>query len=148
VLYQRSLFTGLIGHSTFHDIVSNIDMVSCSSSTTTTDNTTTTATTTTIPMLSQRSLFTVLIGHSTFDDIVGILSVAVMVAVTLWSVAWHSGNALCRINEVTLRRAQLVLGWVTVCGQVNHLGMKPASYVDSASYLPWDGIMSITIWAE
>jgi len=30
MLYQRSLFTGLIGHSTFHDVVSNIDMVSCS----------------------------------------------------------------------------------------------------------------------
>jgi len=27
------------------------------------------------------------------------------------------------INEVTLRRARLVLGWVTVCGRVNHLGM-------------------------
>ena len=33
-----------------------------------------------------------------------------------------SGNALCRINEVTLRRARLVLGWVTVYEQV-----KPAS---------------------
>ena len=29
-------------------------------------------------------------------------------------VAWHSGNALCRINEVTLWWARLVLGWVTV----------------------------------
>ena len=36
-----------------------------------------------------------------------------------WLVAWHSGNALCRINEVALRRARLVLGWVTVYGQVN-----------------------------
>jgi len=27
----------------------------------------------------------------------------------------------------TLRRARLVLGWVTVYGQVNHLGRKPAS---------------------
>jgi len=42
-------------------------------------------------------------------------------------VAWRSGNALCRINEVALRRARLVLGWVTVYGQVNHLGPKPAS---------------------
>ena len=32
-------------------------------------------------------------------------------------------NALFAINEVTLRRARLLLGWVTVCGQVNHLGM-------------------------
>jgi len=42
-------------------------------------------------------------------------------------VAWRNSNALCRINEVTLRRAQLVLGWVTVYGKVNHLGTKPAS---------------------
>jgi len=38
-------------------------------------------------------------------------------------VAWHSGNALCPINEVALHRAGLVLGWVAVYGQVNHLGM-------------------------
>jgi len=38
-------------------------------------------------------------------------------------VAWRSGNALCLINEVNLRRAQLVLGWMTACRQVNHLGM-------------------------
>jgi len=30
-------------------------------------------------------------------------------------------------NEVTLRRARLVLRWLTACGQVNHLGAKPAS---------------------
>jgi len=28
-----------------------------------------------------------------------------------------------RINEVNQRRARLVLGWVTVCRWVNHLGM-------------------------
>jgi len=38
-------------------------------------------------------------------------------------VVWHRGNAFHPINEVTLRRAGLVLWWVTVCGQVNHLGM-------------------------
>jgi len=38
-------------------------------------------------------------------------------------VAWLSGNALVLINVVTLRRARLILGWVTVCGQVYHLGM-------------------------
>jgi len=43
------------------------------------------------------------------------------------SVAWRSGNALCRINEVALRRARLVLGWVTVYGQVNDFSTKPAS---------------------
>jgi len=36
-------------------------------------------------------------------------------------VAWRSGNAFHLINEVTLRRARLVLGWVTACWQVNHL---------------------------
>jgi len=36
----------------------------------------------------------------------------------VWLVAWRSGNALCRINQVALRRARLVLGWVTVYGQV------------------------------
>ena len=40
-----------------------------------------------------------------------------------WLVAWVTGNALVSINEVTLSRARLVLGWVTVCERVNHLGM-------------------------
>ena len=40
-----------------------------------------------------------------------------------WLVAWLSGNALVSINEVNLRRARLVLGWVTVCERANHLGM-------------------------
>jgi len=31
-------------------------------------------------------------------------------------VAWRSGNAFYQINEVTLCRTWLVLGWVTVCG--------------------------------
>jgi len=39
------------------------------------------------------------------------------------AVAWRSGNMFHSINKVTLRRAGLVLGWVTACGQVNHLGM-------------------------
>jgi len=29
--------------------------------------------------------------------------------------AWLSGSALVSINGVTLRRARLILGWVTVC---------------------------------
>jgi len=33
------------------------------------------------------------------------------------------GNVVGRINEVNQRRAQLVLGWVTVCRRVNHLCM-------------------------
>jgi len=35
-----------------------------------------------------------------------------------------SGNALVSINVVLLRRARLVLGWVTVCERVNHLGSR------------------------
>jgi len=35
----------------------------------------------------------------------------------------QSGNAFHPINEVTLHRAELVMGLVTACGQVNHLGM-------------------------
>jgi len=31
--------------------------------------------------------------------------------------AWRSGNVVGRINKVTLRRARLVLGWVTVFGR-------------------------------
>jgi len=42
-------------------------------------------------------------------------------------VAWRNGNAFHSINGVTLRRARLVLGWATACGQVNHLGMQPAA---------------------
>jgi len=38
-------------------------------------------------------------------------------------VVWLSGNVFDSINEVTLCRAQLVLGWVTARGQVNHLDM-------------------------
>jgi len=33
------------------------------------------------------------------------------------------GNALVSINVVTLRRARLVRGWVTVFGRVNYLGI-------------------------
>jgi len=38
-------------------------------------------------------------------------------------VAWHGGNEFYLINEVNLHGVRLVLGWVTACGQVNHLGM-------------------------
>ena len=54
-------------------------------------------------------------------------------------------NALVAINEVTLRQARLGLGWLTVCGQVNHLDMY---YVTShpgqlsLAFPPWVGAMS------
>ena len=40
-----------------------------------------------------------------------------------WLAVWLSGNALASINVVALRQTRLVLGWVTVCGRVNHFGM-------------------------
>jgi len=46
-------------------------------------------------------------------------------------VAWCSGNGVGRINEVTLCRARLVPGWVTVFGWANHLGSRYASYTTS-----------------
>ena len=33
------------------------------------------------------------------------------------------GSALVSINEVTLHRARLVLGWVAICRRINHLGL-------------------------
>jgi len=38
---------------------------------------------------------------------------------------WHgvAVNMLVVLNKVTLRQARLVLGWVTICRWVNHLGM-------------------------
>ena len=46
--------------------------------------------------------------------------------VTLIFYGWWHGivvSGVCRMNEVNARRARLVLGWVTVIGQVYHLGM-------------------------
>ena len=37
-----------------------------------------------------------------------------------WLAVWLSGNTLASINVVALRQTRLVLGWVTVCGRVNH----------------------------
>jgi len=42
---------------------------------------------------------------------------------------WLNGNALVSINIVTLWQAQLVPGWVTVLGRVNHLGAEPGTLV-------------------
>ena len=50
--------------------------------------------------------------------------------------AWRSGNALDSINVVTVRRARLVPGWVTVFGRVNHLNAEPGIQVDSAGAIP------------
>jgi len=62
-------------------------------------------------------------------------------------VAWHSGNGVGCINEVTLCRARLVLGWVTRPGSTPGGGtlfryVTSVTQVDSAFYPPWDGKMS------
>jgi len=36
---------------------------------------------------------------------------------------YSSSNVVGQINEVTVRQARLVLGWVTINRWVNHLGM-------------------------
>ena len=44
----------------------------------------------------------------------------------LYLYGWRRGvvvSGVGLINEVNRHRARLVLGWVTVCGRVNHLGM-------------------------
>jgi len=47
---------------------------------------------------------------------------------------WHNSSGGGRINEVTLCWSWLVLGWVTVFGQANHLGVYLASQANSAVY--------------
>jgi len=48
--------------------------------------------------------------------------------------AWRSGNVVGHINEVTLRWAQLVLGWVTVFGGQTTSIFHQATQANSASY--------------
>jgi len=36
---------------------------------------------------------------------------------------WHSGSVVGHVNEVTLRQAKLLLGWVIDFGRVDHLGI-------------------------
>jgi len=53
--------------------------------------------------------------------------------------AWRSGNVVRRINEVTLRRARLVLGWVTVFGRQTTSLFHQVTQANSASYPQRDG---------
>ena len=58
----------------------------------------------------------------------GALAIIALWKLELMLVAvWLSGNILVSINVVTLCQARLVLGWVTVCGWINYLGMLPAT---------------------
>ena len=40
----------------------------------------------------------------------------IIIIIIIWLTVWRSGNGVSRINDVTLRRARLVMGWVTVSG--------------------------------
>ena len=55
---------------------------------------------------------------------------------------WRSGNVVERINEVTLRRARLILGWVTVFGGQTASVFHQATQTNSASYTPLPFVMS------
>jgi len=57
-----------------------------------------------------------------------------------------SGNALVSINVVTLRRARLVPGSVTIFGRVNSLGMYTRQL--SLAILPCLGAMSTSLGWE
>ena len=43
-----------------------------------------------------------------------------------WLAAWCNGNVVGRINDVAVRRARLVLGWVTVFGGYTTLVSLPS----------------------
>jgi len=49
---------------------------------------------------------------------------------------WRSGNALDSINKVTLHRAQLVPGRMTIFQRVYHPATKPDTQVDTAWAVP------------
>jgi len=53
--------------------------------------------------------------------------------------AWRSGNVIGRINEVILRQARLVLGWVTVFGGQTTSVFHKATQANSTSYHQRDG---------
>jgi len=55
------------------------------------------------------------------------------------SPSWRSGNVVGRINEVALRRARLVLGWVTIFGGQTTSVFYQATQANSASYPQRDG---------
>ena len=65
-----------------------------------------------------------------------------------WLTVWLSGNAFVSINEVNLRRARLVLRWVTVSGVQLPVQENLSQYIPShpgqlsLTTPPWIGIMS------
>jgi len=58
---------------------------------------------------------------------VHLTAVIISSSATYKVVAWLSGNELVLINVVALSQGRLILGWVTICGLVNHLRTWPAT---------------------
>ena len=58
-------------------------------------------------------------------------------------VVWLSGNELVSINEVTLRRARVVLGWVTVSGVQLPVRENLCQYITSH---PGQLSLAIPLW--
>jgi len=59
---------------------------------------------------------------------------------------WLNGNPLVSINIVTLHRARLVPGWVTVFGRVNYRYVNSHPGQLSLAIPPWVG--ALTIYAK
>jgi len=72
-----------------------------------------------LPNASTKTTFIFLNKKYTFCD----KSLSLQYSICKRLVVWHRGSVIRRMNEVTLRWARLVLGWVTVFGQVYYLGM-------------------------
>jgi len=55
---------------------------------------------------------------------------------------WLSGNVVGPINEVTVRRAGLVLRWVTVRGYISSRCLTKLSRLTQPGHPSWVGVMS------
>lgn len=55
---------------------------------------------------------------------------------------------VCHNDNAAVCPPQLLLGWVTVCEQINHLSVEPATQVDSAFSSLWVSKVSISFCAE
>ena len=67
----------------------------------------------TLPSLQELAPFNGVSGPLHFSPLFSMLAVC------------HSGSIVHHISKVTLRWAQLVLGWMTFFGQIYHLGKEP-----------------------
>ena len=73
------------------------------------------------------------LASMSFDSITDyehIKSLSVCLLLMMMAGGWLCGivaNTSTSINEIALHWAQLLLGWVTVSGQVNHLVMYPST---------------------